>query len=170
MGETGAIFSLKGKGNTEKEGLLCMRICDNIVEIAAALWEPTICKYAKYGKQMQAWSPFSWSFPSVVYITGTDSHGKVMYTERVRPLQPYLAPLFSWFFPFSHSGIFSVLLSPQHLLLPSGFHTYCLGLECSIFVWLALFQLSWDAPFPGEASLTPDWVRSFCYMFYYFLL
>lgn len=40
MGETGAIFSLKGEGNTEKEGLLCMRICDNIVEIAAVLWEP----------------------------------------------------------------------------------------------------------------------------------
>lgn len=45
VGETETPFRLKeeGEGSREKQGLLCMRICDNNVEIAAILGEPTMC-------------------------------------------------------------------------------------------------------------------------------
>lgn len=76
----------------------------------------------------------TWSFLSVVYIPGAGSHGKVMSTERVRPLQSYLG---TTLFPdLSLSVILEAsqfFHSPKHLFLPSGFHTYCLGLERSIF-------------------------------------
>lgn len=79
---------------------------------------------------------------------------KVRSTARLGPLQPHLAPLSSLSFPLGHSGISSVLPSCQALLLLSGLHTDS-PWHGVLFAWLCSFQLTWDFPFSGEASLTP---------------